>query len=463
MAINYGSHNVVTTGKVTSNAIDIVDGSNTLYFWNIGGSGDWATTSNWWLDYDHTIPADRIPNDKDIARIRSGVTSVSSGNIVAKIIIVEGVGYLNSSTTIYSDVYFYESTYISSGQIAGNVIFYDTSYLGTGGASGTPVITGNLTLKNSSYITTSIGVHINGTVTFDDSSYLGSASSLNCPNVIINSTSTTNAVNYYSNVIVNSNVGVSNMSIYGDLTLNNSSYSNGSNSIYYGKLILKNSSYIASSTNVTFYGESQLILDNFDNTANVYSASINDNDNALTIIVNSKIPSYGWMFHGISGTNSIDCRTLIFNGVSYYSGTNVLGAAKVVFNDTSYWSSSGSLSGPATPVKIVFNDESYNDGTAGDSNSLVEFNDSSYNSATIGGKAIFNDYSENRSSCTVNGNAVFNDFSKNYGTIGSPSADAVFNDFSTNESGGDVNGSAYYYSASTQNGTDDQSFNPSWA
>jgi hypothetical protein len=458
MAINYGSHSVVTTNKIESAAIDIVDGYNTLYFYST--DGNWSAANNWYLDYDHTIAAGRIPTINDVAVILNGLTSVSSGEIIAKEIIVRDSGYLNAGSVVYkSDVKLFNSTYISAGSVNGNVIFYDTSYLGTGGGIGTPVITGNLTLKNNSYITTSIGVYVGGTVTFDDSSYIGSYSSLYCPNVIINSTST-NPVNYYSNVVVNSNVGVSYMSIYGDLTLNNSSYSNGNNIIYYGKLILKNSSYIASSTGVTFYGECQLILDNFDNTTNVSSAYINDNDNALTIIVNSKIPSYGWMFHGSSGSNSISCRTLIFNNVSYYSGLNTLDAKKVVFNDTSYWG--GSLSGPAAPVKIVFNDESYNDGTAGDSNGFAEFNDSSYNDGTVAGRAIFNDYSENRASCTVNGNAVFNGFSKNYGIIGYPSADAVFNDHSTNETSGDVNGAAYYYSPSSHSGTDDTSYIPLW-
>jgi hypothetical protein len=458
MAINYGSNSITTDNKITSGAIDITDGYNTLYFYST--DGDWSTATNWYLDYDHTIAAGRIPTINDIAVILNELTSVTSGEIIAKEIIVRDSGYLDVGDDVYkSDVKFFNSTYISTGQIAGNAIFYDTSYLETGGASGTPVITGNLTLKNSSYITTSIGVYVGGTVTFDDSSYIGSYSSLYCPNVIINSTST-NAVNYYSNVVVNSNVAVSYMSIYGDLTLNNSSYSNGNNSIYYGKLILKNSSYIASSTGVTFYGESQLILDNFDNTTNVYSAYITDNDNALTIIVNSKIPSYGWMFDGISGTNSISCRTLIFNNVSYYSGLNNLDAKKVVFNDTSYWGSSGSLNGPAAPVKIVFNDESYNDGTAGDSYSLVEFNDSSYNDGTVAGRAIFNDYSENHTSCTVNDQAVFKGWSKNYGSI---DGDAWFDEFSSHNTGGYVGGSAYYLGPyASAGGSDSSGYYQNW-
>lgn len=465
MAINYGSHSITTDNKITSGAIDITDGYNTLYFYST--DGDWYTAGNWYLDYDHTIAAGRIPTVEDIAIILNGLTSVSTGEIIAKEIIVRDSGYLNVGSGVYkSDVKFFNSTYIGAGQIAGNAIFYDTSLLsyGSNGES-TPVITGHAIFNGSSTITGSVtNAYFGISVTFNDSSYPYSGGNVYAPKIILNSSNSCPA-SYYGDVDVTSSIGIglSNTYMYrGTLTLYKSSYIGGYLTFYNNsRLVLKDDSYFSNNISITFSDNNELIIDTYNST---YASNITISGNDKLKIINNRnsYSSYGWIFGG--GGNTITCGDLIFNNDSFYYGSNALtGVAKMIFNNNSYWNSGGALSAGVAPVKIVFNNESYNDGTAGDSYSLVEFNDSSYNDATIGGKAIFNDYSENRASCTVNGNAVFNDFSKNYGTIGASSADAVFNDFSINESGGEVNGNAYYYSASTQNGIDNASYYPTWA
>jgi len=474
MAINYGSNNITTTGKITSNAIDIVDGSNTLYYWS-NGSGGWATTSNWWLDYDHTIPADRIPNDKDIARIHSGVTNLGGGQYIkAKTIIVEDGGYFNYETSIFGDVYFYGSTYISAGQIVGNATFYDTSYLNYGGSGNSPVITGEAIFNNTSYFNNGGATYIGTKLIFNDDSHPFTSNiggSIYCPNTVINGTDTC-ANTYYGNVSVTSifslDIGSSTSVITyiygGDFILyNNNRISGGIGphagvKIYDGgSVTLNDFSSIADGSLLEFLNDDKkcyLIFNN--NTANsIATSNTTIAGDRLDIIVNTKVPTYGSMIGG--GGNDIYCDTLIFNGESFLNGYSGWVVEKMIFNNDSYINTSfDNAQSFAFPI-IIFNDESYNDATI--ICDLAVFNDSSYNSGIIAdtygnGNASFNDYSQNNYSCTVNGQAVFKGWSKNYGTI---DGDAWFDEFSSHNTGGYVGNSAYYLGPYASNGGNDSS------
>lgn len=460
MAINYGSNSVVTTNKIESAAINIVDGYNTLYYYS-GGDGSWDTVANWYLDYDHTISAGRIPTASDIVVILNGLTS-NSTTVVAKEIIVRDSGYLGVSTDIYSDVKFFDSTYISAGSITGNATFYNSSYTNNHpGSTTSPVVAGNAIFKNTSYIGYNGSSYFGLSVTFDDDSHPHSSGTLVCQKVNINGSDVC-AGSYYGNVDITSGyslvIGTSTFAIYdGALTIYKNNSINGSNvQLYNSSLILKDTSTISSNNTVNFYGLCKLILDNtasssYANSVNINSSSYGNYYANLTIVVNSNITSYGWMLGG--GSNIIQCRKLIFNGNSYYYGPNnqLYIDDSMIFNDESHWNSSGSNTGSIIP-KVIFNNNSYNDAVV-DCDTAI-FNDYSYNDGTISedvgyGRAIFNDYSENHASCVVDGFAVFKGFSQNYGTINS---DAWFDNFSSHNTGGYVGGAAYYLGPYSDNG-----------
>jgi NDP-sugar pyrophosphorylase family protein len=242
MSINYGSNSVTTTNKITSAAIDIADGYNTLYYYS-GGDGNWTTAANWYLDYDHTIPAGRIPTINDIAVILNGITN-SSGSIEAKEIIVRDNGYLNYATDIYSDVKFFDGTYISAGSIIGNASFYDSSYINSGGNSSSPVVAGHTNFYNDSYISSSSSSSYFGlSVTFNDDSHPYSGGSVYCQEINING-SYSCAGSYYGNVNITSGYGISigssTFAIYdGILTIYKNNLINGSSvQLYNSSLIL---------------------------------------------------------------------------------------------------------------------------------------------------------------------------------------------------------------------------------
>jgi hypothetical protein len=474
MAINYGSNNITTTGKITSNAIDIVDGYNTLYFYST--DGDWSTATNWYLDYDHTIAAGRIPTINDITVILNELTSVTSGEIIAKEIIVRDLGHLNvGSGSVYkSDVKFFNSTYISAGQIVGNATFYDTSYLNYGGSGNSPVITGEAIFNNTSYFNNGGATYIGTKLIFNDDShpFTSIGGSIYCPNTVINGTDTC-ANTYYGNVSVTSifslDIGSATNSVItdiygGDFILYNNNRISGGIGLYAGVRIydggsvtLNDFSSIANGSVLEFWNDDKkcyLIFNN--NTANsITTSNTTISGDRLDIIVNTKVPTYGSMIGG--GGNDIHCDTLIFNGESFLYGYSGWVVQKMIFNNDSYINTSfDNAQSFAFPI-IIFNDESYNDATI--SCDLAVFNDSSYNSGTIAdtygyGHASFNDLSSNNSGCTVNGQAVFKGWSKNYGDI---DGDAWFDEFSSHNTGGYVYGSAYYLGPYAYAGGDDSS------
>lgn len=461
MSINYGSNSVTTTNKITSGAIDITDGYNTLYYYS-GGDGSWDTVANWYLDYDHTISAGRIPTASDIVVILNGLTS-NLTTVVAKEIIVRDSGYLGVSTDIHSDVKFFDGTYISAGSITGNATFYNSSYTNIAGSYSSPVVVGNAVFKNTSYIGYNGASFFGLSVTFDDDSHPYNGGSLICQQVNINGTNICAGV-YYGNVDVTSGYSLaigssSTLAVYdGNLTIYKNNIINGNGiQVYNGSLILKDNSTISSNNSVNFYGLCKLVLDNtgsspYASSVNISSSSYGNYNGNLTIIVNNLNNSYGWMFGG--GSNTINCRKLIFNGNSYYYGNNYLYITdSIIFNDNSYWHNSGTNSANNIIPSMIFNDTSYNDGTIA-CNSAI-FNHSSYNDGTISNSfsnnanAIFNDYSQNNSYSTVSGRAIFKGFSQNYGTI---TVEAWFDDFSLHNSGGYVGGAIYYLGSLSANG-----------
>lgn len=454
MAINYGSNEVRSTGKIIGG--DGQPSGRTLYF----SGGDWSTLSNWFIDAAKTIQSSSLPSSNDTAIISGTITS-AAGTISADTIIMDGGDLsftynindvkniifknntsLNNSGTIGSinkkcNIYLYDSSSIyntGSLTINGNLFLNDTSTINSNSSNinvygdvklncsgtGQPIYSSNeLNVRggnfyaygpeNSSqtirYLTVYGGnCEISKNISLQYSTIRGnflatyycsmSNSTFYGDVHLYDNSGLDNTNNCYGNVYINdySNIQSGN-NFYGNtVEIVGYSFINGSG-IYFNNqcnIILKESGYISSSTTITLNDSSKLILDG-DNNSGGNSSVSGSSDSVVEVY-----RSFG--VNGLGAGSSINCGTLKFFGSASSSNSLTLGSniKKIQFFDTSYIGYS-SLSTPNDSV-IEFYDKSYigNATLYLGSNSIAKLYDNSYmgtSSQCSGGEVYFYDNS----------------------------------------------------------------------
>jgi len=517
MAINYGSNEVKSSGRIIGGDGQSV--GRTLYFYS-AVNNDWNTLGNWFVDRDHTLSSDSLPTDEDTAVILSDISS-NSGSFIADTIIFDngdlnnsfngytisevrhiilingrqlaGYGtigstgtrvqidlydncklYFSSSTTIYGDVNFHETSYIDNNSqsvtIEGNVVVtssggnsnYQPIY---GNGSYSVTILGDLRVVGNSSSTTTIRyVKVLGKTELFENVKI-----MDCPG---------SPYGFYGPVtLTDSCIIDDNVYFYNDVTLNEGSIIEGSSSNYFysyssaseadypnSKLTLNTDSYFASNSYINMYGGT-LIMNTDGDISNGSSVTINGD--VYTTVEFRTNTGNGFsgniycgtlkVFNDVSfGANSMPTlsssimkKIQFFNSSKLHANLTVPDGCVVEFYDDSNIANNSTLTlGSYSSVAIfhhrsfiltgcsisngsyvVMTDYAINIGTIGSDfaffkgqsanggtiNNDASFSDSSVNSSNIGGSANFDDWSINTGDIT--GDAIFNGFSKHMGPL----------------------------------------------
>jgi len=546
MAINYGTNSVKSSGRIIGGDGQSV--GRTLYFYN-AVNNDWNTLGNWFVDRDHTLSSDSLPTDEDTAVILSDISSnggsfiadtiiFDNGNLsnsfngysiseVRRIILINGqqlagngtIGsstgtrvqidlydnsklYFNSSTTIYGDVNFHETSYIDSSSqsvtIEGNVvvtssggnsnyqpIYFNNSY-------GLTILGDLRVVGNSSNLTTIRYVKVLG-----KTELFQNVKIMDCPG---------GSYGFYGPVtLTDSCIIDDNVYFYNDVTLNEGSMIEGSSSNYFYsyssgseadypniKLTLNTDSYFASNSYINMYGGT-LIMNTDGDISNGSSVTINGDDYTTVEFRTNTGNGFSGniycgtlkVFNDVSfGANSMPTlsssimkKIQFFNSSRLYGSLTVANNCFVEFYDDSKITNSSTLTlgddntaiaifhhrstidagcSISNGSHVVMTDYTTNNGTIG--SHFAFFKGWSANEGTISYDASFNDRSENN--LNISGSANFDDWSINTGDI---TGDAVFNGFSKHSTGGSAANAYYMGPLSNDGGTDSTSYVPAWA
>lgn len=505
MAINYGSNEVRSSGKIIGG--DGQSAGRTLYF----SGGNWGDTSRWYFDRDLTIPVNGVPGDEDTAVVLSNITS-NSDSFIADTIIFEngnldfnsytisevrhivlknsselkGYGIIGSNTGTRVKIDLYDSSklyFTSSITIYGDVNFHETSYIDTNSQSIT--IEGNVNVTSSGgnssyqpiYGSSSYGVTILG-----DLRVVGNASNTTTIRYVkvFGKTELFQSVKimdcagtsygFFGPVILTENCTIGDsVSFYNDVTLNEGSNIEGDTSVYFNAyntvtaadyknltLTLNTDSYFSTNSYIYMYGGT-LVLNTKGGISNGSSVTI-QGDQYTTVEFRTNTGN------GMSGT--INCGTIkVFNDVNFGANSMPYLSSSIMkkiqfFNNSSLYSSLT----VANECFVEFYDDSYITNsstlTLGNNNTAIaKFYNRSYIDTgctiTNGSHVEMNDYTSNNGAISSDF-AFFNGWSANEGTI---TGDASFSDRAENNN--DITGNASFNDHSINSGdvTGDASFN----
>lgn len=505
MAINYGSNEVRSSGKIIGG--DGQSAGRTLYFYAASDS-DWNTVGNWFVDRDHTIASNSLPTDEDTAVILSTITS-NSGSFIADTIIFEngnldfnsygvsevrhiilknsselkGYGTIGSNTGTRVKIDLYDSSKLyfgSSGTttIYGDINFYETSYIDT--SSGSITIEGNVNVTSSGgnssyqpiYGSSSYGVTILGDLrvvgnssntttiryvkVFGKTELFQNVKITYCPG---------SSYGFYGPVILTDDCIIDDeVSFYNNVTLNETSRIDGDSSVYFysesSVLTLNSGSYFSTTSYINMYGGTVIL--NSVSASSAGTATING-DQYTTVELHGNFGGNGL---GIGST--INCGFIkVFGGAQFGDGSDVptlsSGLLKKMqfFNESELYSS---LTVANACLVEFYDDSSLTNSktlTLGDNNTAIaKFYDRSYIDAgcTIanGSHVEMNDYTSNLGTISSNF-AFFKGWSASEGDIDN---DAAFSDRAEN-AGGTIGGNASFNDHSINSGaiTGDAVFN----
>jgi hypothetical protein len=490
MAINYGSHNVSTSGLINTSAVVVTDAPRTLYFTN-NNNNDWANLNNWYYDVAGTLPADSLPTSNDIAILNNAsLATVSSGDITANTIIFNsGSSIISGELVIYAHVIMNDDVSMNSTASLINIgstnRTYNLTLNNTSGINGTeanPVngwsIYGNITLNDSSIIAGITNFYVYGNLIINGTSSFGNHYDGNPGNnneiggdVIINGNNNSTPSSLRT-AIVNGNLS----GIYANIAdcqiesaSVNLSYSYiGGGQVYSDSFVADNSTTITG----TEFNSTNIILNDgsiIHGSVNIYNGKLTLNDSSYIVGVggggahlyfhgnaivefNNPYAQYGSIVHldGYDGPDD-NTTTVIFNfsapdipggetGVPLKTGSTVT-CNYVIFRNTSYmidyinWDIKKQVEFYDQTVMVSYNGNFVYA-------PLIIFNDISYiyddSGAQVPGgpnafnKVIFNNNATNYAYLSCN-TVIFNDSSINDGQVGGyGQGRAIFNDYSSN-------------------------------
>jgi len=370
MAINYGSNDVITTGKLQGSLLNGT--SKTLYFY---GDGDWSTVGNWWLDSSHTIAADRLPNETDNVVLHSSVSGNAGDSAqCANLSIINGNNIyitVSVSSTINRKCLLYNAS--------GTIYLSDTSGLFEGmRVDGVGVPTNSII----SAITENTSINISNNATIGGSSNLTfSGQAYFTSN---NSGATINGdayfYNCYNNYTINGRAFFDNSGSYNGGTINGDAiFSNSSNNYgtINGDVIFYSDSYNASNGtivgNVIFAGN---------------DSDSGDQPNNYGVITGDVIfKGYSYSYGNITGNvkfydHSNTTGATIYGDVILADNSAIYGGyiyGDVSLTDSSTLGAGGSSGNEIVKGKISFNNSSTVSLNSGSIYVLgdIEFNDAS--------------------------------------------------------------------------------------